>query len=191
MADHQREIRSVIDHWLRCRAERWQNAISATPPRTEDLRDMPSAPGSITLLELIEEVHQRGGGCPVEMPTAEELLSSLAPHPKLLLEVVTLIMDSYAESCLRPWQPLLGHRVKTVRVVPRVVLGQDGQHTAQVFERGGALPGRGIWSWRVNPNAEEGHNYISMYAAQVACDEWLLSQGYYLVEPITTYGSAR
>jgi len=170
------------------------------------------------------------GGRPAKTPTAEEILQSLAPHPKLLHEVVGLIMDGYAGTCLGPWEIGCYDGAEESGGWDRRTPGAEGAVIARIF-RGDMMTDQDAahneWHWHVytHPDPEdellgdnppddellgepynppddemagEGHNYPSPRAAQVACDEWLLSQGYYLVEPlceiadhITTYGSTR
>lgn len=49
----------IIDDWLESIAARWEAAVTAKPPRMDDLDDIPPSPGIVSFNDLIVEVRER------------------------------------------------------------------------------------------------------------------------------------
>lgn len=52
-------VQNLVDGWLRMTVERWDRAITATPPDLFHAKDMPPLPGNVSLGTFIEAVRSR------------------------------------------------------------------------------------------------------------------------------------
>lgn len=49
----------IIDEWILATALRWEEALSVTPPRFDEVEDMPDAPGDVSVDDLIEALRAK------------------------------------------------------------------------------------------------------------------------------------
>lgn len=200
--------KSLIDGWLLSVADRWERALSCTPPDWPKLEDIPASPAwskladwsslvgvpasseQVTFLGLVGELRGRVSRT-VPTPTADEILSSLAANPRVFFDLLTLIQEGYSDIVVDAWTDYLDGMSDSGSLGDgpycREIPGESNHVVAQVVRRGDS------WSWWVRdthdegvdgdtPTLGEGQEARRSEALQ-ACDRFLLEQGFYLVEP--------